>query len=340
MKKIEILDCTLRDGGYINNWNFGLENIEYIINALAAANINYIECGFICNSANNLNQTLYSDFEQLKKIINKYENCNFALMMSVNNYNIDNLLKAPCNTNIVIRLSFHKSDLGKAISYALKIKEKGYKIFLQPTVITSYNENEIINLLNNCNDILQPDGIAIVDTLGEMNLHDISKVTKLFDKYLNKEIKLLFHGHNNFQLAFSNAITFIESVNDQRNVVVDASLMGIGRNSGNVCIELLTNYVNKYHNGNYNYDKILNIINDVMLKMKKDYEWGYTPKFMLNAKNRTHPYYSNFFIDNIEDISLMELNNILKEIPINEKSNYNKETAYYILKKLKNKLII
>lgn len=335
MKKIEILDCTLRDGGYINNWNFGFDNIEYIINTLAIANINYIECGFLSDKANNLNQTLYSNFEQIGKIIKHYPNTQFALMMTVNNYNIENLIKASVNKNIVIRLSFHKNDFNRAVDYALKIKEKGYKIFLQPTVIKSYNEDEIISLLDNCNKIIQPEGVAIVDTLGEMNSKDIKNITKIFDEHLNKETKLLFHGHNNMQLAFSNSIIFIENTSEKRNIIIDTSLMGMGRNSGNVCTELMTDYLNENYNKEYDFDKILEIINNIILKLRESYEWGYSTKYMINAKNRTHPYYTEL----LKNINLVDLNRILSEIPNDEKSNFNNEIFYSILENKKFKII-
>lgn len=330
MKNIEILDCTLRDGGYINNWDFGLKNIEYIITTLALANIEYIECGFICDNTQDLNKTLYSNFERIKKIIKKYKSSTFTLMMPVNDYNIDNLEEAPNESNIVIRLSFHKNDFSKAIDYALKIKNKGYKVFLQPTVIKSYTEEEIIYLLKGCNEVIKPDGVAIVDTLGEMNSNDICKITKLFDIYLDKKIKLLFHGHNNLQLAFSNSIIFIENASDSREIIIDTSLMGMGRNSGNVCTELMINYLIQNYNKDYNFDKVLNIINDVMFSLREKYEWGYSPKYMLNAKNRTHPYYLDF-LENSKILDLNEINYVLSKIPNNEKPNFNKEIIHSLL---------
>lgn len=336
MKSVEILDCTLRDGGYINKWKFGSENIENIIMSLAKAGIEYIECGFISNNENDIEKSLYLNFERLDKIIKYNKNINFTLMMSVYDYNIENLINAPSESNIVIRLSFHKNDFIKAARYAQKIKEKGYKIFLQPTVIKSYNEQEIINLLNNCNEIIKPDGVAIVDTLGEMNSKDICNMTQIFDKYLSKDIKILFHGHNNFQLAFSNSIVFIDNVSEDRNIIIDTSLTGMGRNSGNVCTELMIDYLNKNYNHNYNFDNILNVIDQVILKLKKKYEWGYSTQYMINAKNRTHPYYSEFFLENIGNCNLLRLNNLLNMIPNNERSNFNKKVAYSILKEINN----
>jgi len=333
MNNIEVLDCTLRDGGYINNWEFGISNIEYIINELTSANIEYIECGFInnINSEYDLNQSLFKTFNDAEKLIKNPCKSKFAVMMLIDEYDIN---KLPIYSNglvNIIRLSFHKCDLNKAIDYAIKIKEKGYELFFQPTVIMSYTENEIIDLLNLCNTTIKPDGVGMVDTLGEMKLHDIKRLTKLFDKYLDKTIKLGFHGHNNLQLAFGNAITFIENVDKDRSVVIDTSVMGMGRDAGNVCTELMSSYLNNYYDKNYNFEKILQIINDVILNFRKKFEWGYTPAFMLNANNRIHPNYGKLFRNQIKNINLMEMNYLLNKIPLHERDEFNKETAISLL---------
>lgn len=332
MRTIEILDCTLRDGGYVNNWRFGFDNIKCIVNSLALANIEYIECGFINNiKSSDRNQSIFENPDSIQSIIDTNSNSKFTSMMVVNKYDIHRLPKCSNNHTDVIRLAFHKTDINNMIDYAINIKKKGYKLFLQPTIIMSYSDEEIIKLLNLCNDFLKPDGVAIVDTLGEMRMTDIKKITKLFDKYLDIETKLIFHGHNNLQMAFSNAITFIENVSQERHIIVDSSLMGMGRDSGNVCTELLIDYLNQYYDKNYDYHKILNIIDNTILDYKKKLEWGYNTVFLLNAKNRVHPNYSKFFRNNIEKIGLVDLNYLINEIPDCEKNDFNENIARFLL---------
>lgn len=332
MKRIEILDCTLRDGGYVNNWTFGFDNIKYIINNLASANIEYIECGFINNiKAYNKNQSIFRNPDSIKSLINTHTNSQFTSMMLVNKYDIDKLPKCSNIFTDIIRLAFHKRDMNKMIDYAINIKKKGYKLFLQPTIIMSYSDEEIIELLTLCNTILKPDGVAIVDTLGEMRTNEIRRMTKLFDNYLDIETKLIFHGHNNLQMAFSNAITFIENVSQLRNIIIDTTLMGMGRDAGNVCTELLIDYMNQYYNADYDYHKILNIIDNTISNYKKKFDWGFNTAFMLNAKSRVHPNYAKFFKNNIERISLLDLNYLINKIPYQEKNDFNENVARSVL---------
>ena len=44
---VQILDCTLRDGGYVNNWEFGRHAIASILDKLEAGGVEIVECGFL-----------------------------------------------------------------------------------------------------------------------------------------------------------------------------------------------------------------------------------------------------------------------------------------------------
>lgn len=234
MGKIEILDCTLRDGGYVNNWNFGLSNITNIINGLSLTNVEYVECGFISNHKKlSGDQTIYSESTELENLLKPITgNSRFALMMQVNNYNIEKLPRYKNGKVDILRLSFRKSEIDTAIDYALHIKEKGYKLFFQPTAINNYSENEMLELTKICNEVVKPEAFGIVDTLGVLTPCEIKNITHLFDINLDKKTKLLLHCHNNLQLAYANAIKFINSIQQERNIIVDTSLAGIGRRSG------------------------------------------------------------------------------------------------------------
>lgn len=337
MRKIEILDCTLRDGGYINNWEFNENNIKNIVNGLTEAKIDYIECGFLDSTINEYdsNYSIFKKNTEVQRLINICGKSQYMVMMLLHKYDIDKLPMCSNSKVDTIRLAFHKSDIYRLIDYAMRIKEKGYKLFLQPTITMCYTKQEIIEILKTCNDIIKPDGVAIVDTLGEMYMHDIQKLSKIFDENLDMNIKMLFHGHNNRQMAFSNAITFIKNVNENRNIIIDTSLLGMGKDAGNVCTELMTDYLNQFYKGNYNYNKILSIINDYVNNYKKNFDWGYNPTYMLNAKTRIHPNYGKFFRNNLEKLTLMELNGILNKVPENERNDFNKKLAITLINEFK-----
>ncbi len=331
MRNIEVLDCTLRDGGYVNNWNFTDEKARYIISELQAAGIEYIECGFISNKCSRRDgQTIY---KTPKECISKMRitpfGTNFTFMMKVNEYNIEQLMEAKDNENIIIRLSFHKSEIDLAIDYAIKIKSKGYKLFFQPTVINNYSEDELIELSKLCNTIIRPDGFAIVDTLGVLVPDSTRRITSLLNRELNDNIKLILHCHNNMQNAYCNATVFIDFTSNNRDIVIDSTLLGMGRNAGNLPTEVITYYLNNTFMSNYSYENILNLINNVMLKIKEQYGWGYSPYYLINAQNVTHPKYLNFFMEEIKNLN--EINLLLSIIPYNKKFEFDLDCAQKLL---------
>ncbi|MBR3362492.1 MAG: aldolase catalytic domain-containing protein [Bacilli bacterium] len=329
MKNIKILDCTLRDGGYVNNWNFGKTNIKKIISNLNKANIDIIECGFWRDDIDNYdeNKTIFKSFNQLysldKKLFSKRKQ--YTLMVLTEKCDITKL--EPCNQKYIdtIRLSFHKKDMKKGISDAYAIKEKGYKLFLQPTATMRYSDEELLELIKVCNEI-KPESVAIVDTFGEMQDVNIIYLTRLFDKNLDKSITLSFHSHNNIQTAFSNSLHFINNVSDNRKICIDSSIFGMGRGAGNLCTELITDYLNKNCGSSYQLLPLLEVVDNILSDIKKEFYWGYSLEYYLSAINHCHPNYCIYFSDK-NTLTTSDLFKLVGMISEDKKTDFNKEYA-------------
>lgn len=324
MKKVEILDCTLRDGGYVNNNNFGEKNIEKLIEYLNKAHIEIIECGYLMDNINyDKDKTEFQQVDTPQEYL--LPGSEYTLMLLGEKYNIENL--PPYNNNGVdtIRMSFHKKSVKKAIEYAKEITKKGYKLFLQPTTIMSYTDKEIFSMLDEFNK-LEVESVAIVDTFGQMNPEDTRRMTELFDSNLRSDIKLGIHLHNNLQTAFANAITFLDNVSDDREVVIDTSLLGMGRGAGNLPTELLANYLNTRYGKNYDLVPLLEASDDIISKIKEEHDWGYSLPYYLSAINGIHPQYIISFLER-KTLNSIDINNLIKMIPEDRKTEYDKEFA-------------
>ena len=331
MRNIKVLDCTLRDGGYVNNWNFGYNNIKRIISYLNKSDVDIIECGFIRDINEKIEKGKdYSNYDSFDSIV-KYgkslfkKDKRYCLMLLAETYPIENLEYINQNYIDTIRLSFHKSDMRKGITMAKIIKEKGYNLFLQPTATMSYSDDEIIELLKKCNEI-KPESVAIVDTFGEMLSDNVVWLTKLFDKYLDKNITLSFHSHNNLQTAFGNAITFIENTSSNRNIVIDSSVYGMGRGAGNLPTELILNYLNKYYEKNYNLLPILDITDNILQKIKENNYWGYSLEYYLSAIHHCHPKYGIYFSSN-KTLTTSDIELLLDSISNDKRIDFDLEYA-------------
>jgi 4-hydroxy 2-oxovalerate aldolase len=322
---IKILDCTLRDGGYVNDFRFGKKNIGSIISKLGESNIEMIECGFLSDMIKyDEDKTFFNSIDQIKDIIGiKRKNVLYMGMIALGDKEIAaDKIPVYDNTSIdAIRITFHKNEIGKGIDLCSQLMEKGYKIFMQPIGTSSYSDEELIGLIKEINRI-NPYAFAIVDTLGTMYQNDIMHLFYLFDHNLNKDIAIGFHSHNNLQLSFSNAQTLMQ-IYTKRNIVIDTSVFGMGRGAGNLCTELLTQYINETVEQRYNVIPLLEIIDDYLSPVFSKTSWGYSVPYYLSATHDCHPNYASHLL-NKQTISVKIIDRLLKQIPDNEKAVYNK----------------
>ena len=126
MNRISVLDCTLRDGGYCNQWKFGKKNIIKILNSLDEANIDIVECGFLTNRIERDEElSKFTKEEQIEELLPKNRNGRtYVAMINYGEYNLDDLPDADENTIDGIRVAFHKKNKDAALEWCKKLKEK------------------------------------------------------------------------------------------------------------------------------------------------------------------------------------------------------------------------
>lgn len=321
---IRILDCTLRDGGYINNFNFGKRAIASIISKLAESNIDMIECGFLSDKEYDENKTVFSSLDQVKNIIGKKNpNVTYIGMIALGEKEISGE-KIPPYDNLsvdAIRITFHKNEKDQALKLCLHLMDKGYKIFMQPIGTSTYTDSELLDLIRDINAV-EPYAFAIVDTLGTMYKNELIRLYHLFDHNLSKNISIGFHSHNNLQLSFSNAQALLH-LPSRRNIIIDSSVFGMGRGAGNLCTELLTQYINDNIIEKYNVIPLLEIIDEYISPIFKMTPWGYSVPYYLSATYNCHPNYASHLL-NKQTISVKTIDILLNRIPNTERAIYNK----------------
>lgn len=321
MTNISILDCTLREGGYVNNWDFGCSNITDIITNLTLANLEYIECGFLKQENHSSDTSIFSNISQLENLISEgNSDTTYTLMINYGEYDISLLPKCPKN-NIGIRVAFKKEERYEALEYCARIKEKGYKIFINPMHSFSYTSGEFLDLIEKANNIY-PFALTIVDTTGSMKEKDILSLYYLTDSNLDKNISLAFHSHNGQQLSFSNAQSLMK-INTDRQLIIDSTVFGIGRGSGNLCTELIAQYINDNYNGSYDIPYVLQIVDNQIKPIYEKAPWGYSVAYYLAATSNCHPNYAKFLND--KKLSAQTLLKIFGQIPDNKKTCFDKE---------------
>ncbi len=325
MSKIKVLDCTLRDGGYVNNWMFGEKNIQHIIDGLINANVDIIECGYLNNTKTYpIGSSTFSSLTDISQYISvNKSDCEFVCMINYGDFNINDLPICDNSSVTGIRVAFHKKDIDGALEFCAKVKELGYKLYVQPMVSLSYSDIEYINLIQRVNSI-NPYAFYIVDSFGVMRNKDLMRLFYLVEQNLDEHICIGYHSHNNLQLAFSNAQSMV-TLNTPRSIIIDSSVFGMGRGAGNLNTELFVEYLNNFVDRKYEIKPLLRIMDEVLSNIYFSNYWGYSLPHYLSAVHNCHPNYASY-LDSKKTLTVEDIDIILNTIPIDSRSNFNKNT--------------
>ncbi|MGN0564295.1 MAG: aldolase catalytic domain-containing protein [Candidatus Heritagella sp.] len=321
MSQIRLLDCTLRDGGYINDWRFGEAVIRDILENLSQSGMDIIECGFLTDTPADRDCSLFHSPDDIGPLPGNGKNM-YVAMIAIGEKETDPRLLPPAHPGGIegIRLTFHSDEIDKALTYGRIIQEKGYKLFMQPVGSSFYSDDRLLSLILRVNEI-QPYAFYIVDTLGCMYARDLQRQLFLADYNLRPGICLGFHSHNNLQLAFSNAQQMIHYKTD-RPLLIDCSANGIGRGAGNLCSELIMDYLNKNNGTCYDVLPVIELSDKYLSGIYVSNPWGYSLAYYLSAVNFCHPNYSAYLIAK-QTLSAQSIKEILDQIPADKRKRFD-----------------
>ena len=324
MNNIHILDCTLRDGGYCNEWRFGFENEKKIINGLLEANVEIIECGFLTNRVSyDPDVTKFNTVDEISNIIpENREGKIFVVMMNYGEYDVDKLPPYDGSSIDGIRIAFHKKNRFEALDLCKKIKDKGYLVFIQAMVSLSYSDEEFLETINIVNSF-KPYAFYIVDSFGMMKGKDLTRLFYMVEHNLDSDIWIGFHSHNNMQLAYSNAQK-LTTVQTNRNLIIDSSIYGMGRGAGNLNTELFVDFLNENAGKNYDLKPLLKLIDEILNEFYQRNYWGYSLPNYISASHNAHPNYASY-LDDKKTLTIEDMNEIFDMMDEDKKVSYDKK---------------
>ena len=329
MNSLKVLDVTLRDGGCVNNFNFGQAYMEKILEAQETSGIDIIEMGYIDeNKGSESGRTQYINEQVISKCILKHkkDGVKYVAMMDYGKFDVEKLHERTPKSIDGIRVAFHKKDRIKAIELGKKIIEKGYEFYIQPMITLRYTDNELLELIDLVNkEVPNAAGFYIVDSFGEMRTNDMNRILNLVDHNLVSTMTLGYHSHNNLQLSYSNAIAFIQFPTN-RNLMLDSSIMGMGKGAGNLNTEILLEHLNLYYGKKYNISPLLEVIDKVINQIHSEFYWGYAVEYYLSSANHCTPSYASHFY-NKHMLPIDQVGDLLGMISEEKKISFDKEYA-------------
>jgi 4-hydroxy 2-oxovalerate aldolase len=324
MGNIALLDCTLRDGGYLNDWNFGHDNLVSIFERVVDANVEFIEVGFLDERREfDVNRSIMPDTDCVGKIYGGLERKHTQVvgMIDYGTCDISNIKPREESFLDCIRVIFKKHLRNEALDYCSRLKSLGYKVFAQLVSVTSYSDDEMMDLIDLANDI-KPYAVSMVDTYGLMHQNNLQHYFNLLNEHLSPEICLGYHAHNNFQMGYANCITMI-SQNVNRPLLVDGTIYGMGKSAGNAPIELIAMYLNDNCGKHYQISQFLEAVDSNIMNFYKATPWGYNMFYYLSASNDCHPNYVSDLLMK-RTLSVKSVNEILGRLEGEKKLLYDK----------------
>ncbi|MCR5214608.1 MAG: aldolase catalytic domain-containing protein [Eubacterium sp.] len=325
MRDLKLLDCTIRDGGYLNDWNFGHDNLISIYERLIDADVDYIELGFLDDRREfDINRSIMPDTDCMEKIYGAVDKKGkIALgMIDYGTCSIDHIKPASEAYIDGIRVIFKKHLRVQALDFCRQLKELGYIVFAQLVSVTSYTDEEMLDLIRLANEV-KPDAVSMVDTYGLMHQNNLTHFIDLLDKGLDPSISLGYHGHNNFQMGYANCIAML-AYDTERTMLVDGTLYGMGKSAGNAPIELVAMHMNEHYGKHYHISQMLEAIDANIMNFYQPATWGYNLFFYLAASNDCHP---NYVADlmNKKTLSIKSINELLSRLEGEKKLLYDKK---------------
>ena len=321
--KVQLLDCTLRDGAYIVDAKFGTPAIKGIIKKMQDANVDIIECGWLKDSPHKEGSTFYhlpSDLEQY--LSGKSAHSQYVAMIDWDRYDLNNLPQRDGKSIDAIRVVFPQNKFREGIALGEIIEKKGYQVYFQAANTLGYSDEELIALAEVTNKA-RPVALSVVDTFGAMFSEDLAHIVSILDEHLDKDIKLGFHSHNNQQLSFALCMQFVELLQESgRGIMLDSSLCGMGRGAGNATTELVANYLNHKQQGNYDMNVIMDAIDMYMEYFIANFEWGYSTPYFISGMYCAHVNNIAYLLQN-HRANAKDMRNIIESLSEGERKKYD-----------------
>lgn len=326
MGRVYLLDCTLRDGGYVNDWRFGKEVIEGFCKKIVKTGIEMLEVGFLKGDTFDEDRAVFPNLQSLAGVIQpKDKNMIYVGMLDMSApLPLDRIPQYDGTSVDMIRVIFKKDKIDEAYEYCREIQERGYLLSVNFVGTDMYSDIEFVEGIKKFN-ALHPFAMAIVDSFGLIKRKQFLRLVYLADNNMEDGIALAYHAHNNLQQAFGNAEALVE-MNLRRDLSIDACVFGMGRGAGNLNLELFAEYMNETYGTKYRIEPMLEIMDEYLNDIYKRRFWGYSLPFYLSASTGCHPNYAIYFAEK-DSLPVKAFNEILNSIPKEKKAKFTKDNA-------------
>ncbi|MBP1905223.1 4-hydroxy 2-oxovalerate aldolase [Paenibacillus turicensis] len=285
LNQSKIVDCTIRDGGLVNNWNFSIEFVQKLYAGLNAAGVDYMEIGYknspkLLKGAESAGPWRFLDDDFLRKVIPEKGHTKLSALVDIGRVDANDILPRSESMIDLIRVACYIKEVDKGLQLVQLFHDLGYETTINIMALSNVMEHELLEAFEMIKDSVV-DVVYIVDSYGSLDYKDMEHLINKFKKHLPNK-RLGVHTHNNMQLAFSN--TLVAAANGVE--LLDASVYGMGRAAGNCPTELLVTHLK---NTNYELRPVLQVLEELLVPLREKEEWGYNIPYMITGTLDEHP---------------------------------------------------
>lgn len=292
---IKLIDCTLRDGGYYNNWDFSTELIEEYLIAMSAAEIDYVELGFRSFDKSNgfMGACAYTSDNFIRSLrippglkIGVMMNAAELFKQGVSPVEAVQKLFVPKAESPVeiVRFACHVHEFAETLPVCRWLKEVGYAVGINLMQIADRSDEEIEGIAKIASGY-ELDALYFADSMGSMDPEQTAKIVSLLRKYWKGELGI--HTHDNMGKALANTVRAVK----EGITWIDSTVTGMGRGPGNAQTEYVVVELEKERGKPINVTPLLELVRRHFKPMKDHYGWGINTYYYLAGKYGIHPTY-------------------------------------------------
>lgn len=288
--ELKVLDCTIRDGGLINNHQFSDELVRAVYETCIAAGIDYMEIGYK-NSArlfpkDEFGPWRHCDEEDLNRVVGDHDvqqtGLKLTAMADAEKSDWKEIPPSDQSVLSMIRVAFYAHQVSEAVEMINHLDSLGYETMANLMAVSGLKDAEIDTVLKT----IAPTPakvMVIVDSFGNLYREQVERLYKRYSEAMadtGKEIGM--HAHNNMQLAFANTIEAIILGANR----VDATMAGLGRGAGNCPMELLLGFL---RNPKFKLRPVLDLLQNHIHPLRDTVEWGPLIPYNITGQMNRHP---------------------------------------------------
>ncbi len=287
--EIKVLDCTIRDGGLMNDSQFDDATVKAVYDACVGAGIDYMEIGYK-GSGSIFARDKFGDWrfckeDDIRRIVGENDTKTQISVMAdaeKTDYKTDILPREQSVIDLV-RVACYIHQIPTALDMVKDAHDKGYDTTVNLMSVSVVAESELMEGLKLLAES-KPKAIYVVDSFGHLYGEQVRRLVHMYAEIAKKEfgVEVGMHAHNNLQLAFSNTIA---AVTEGANYI-DSTIGGLGRGAGNCPTELLLSFL---HNPAYELRPILECLQDHIEPMRAELQWGFDIPYMVTGHYNRHP---------------------------------------------------